>query len=192
VCVAMFAALAPTVSHAIALAQGNTGGGIEICTSEGMRFVAVEPAPSSADSETGSKSALSLSHCPFCLHNADRVAPPPTLLPYLFLIQGGQQEVTVWQAFFYPTNTTFKTAPRGPPATPGPKAQGAQATAQGAAPSNPTVPLPSPVLRKGPLGATGTALPSTTASAPQPLAAQPAGELDKPALKAIAGGMTRA
>ena len=79
-----------------------------------------------------------------------------------------------------------------PPATPGPKAQGAQASAQGAAPSNPTVPLPSPVLRKGPLGATGTALPSTTASAPQPLAAQPAGELDKPALKAIAGGMTRA
>ena len=87
-----------------------------------------------------------------------------------------------------------------PPVTPGPKAQGGQATAQGAAPSNPTVPLPSPVtptatpttLRKGPLGATGTALPSTTASAPQPLAAQPAGELDKPALKAIAGGMTRA
>ena len=84
--------------------------------------------------------------------------------------------------------------PRGPrpPATPGPKTQSTQATAQGAAPSNPTVPLPSPLLRKGPLGATGTALPSTTASALQPLAAQPAGELDKPALKAIAGGMTRA
>ena len=87
-----------------------------------------------------------------------------------------------------------------PPATPGPKAQSAQSTAQGAALSNPSMPQPSTVtptatpttLRKGPLGATGTALPSTTASAPQPLAAQPAGELDKPALKAIAGGMTRA
>jgi hypothetical protein len=94
-----------------------------------------------------------------------------------------------------------------PPATPGPKAQGAQATAQGAALGNPTMPQPSPVtpnvtpnvtpavtpsaLRKGPFGATGTALPSTTAL-PKPPAAQPAGELDKPALKAIAGGMTRA
>jgi hypothetical protein len=79
-----------------------------------------------------------------------------------------------------------------PPVTPGPKAQGGQATAQGAAPSNPTVPLPSPVLRKGPLGATGTALPPTTPALPKPPASQPAGELDKPALKAIAGGMTRA
>ncbi len=87
-----------------------------------------------------------------------------------------------------------------PPATPGPKAQGVQATAQSTALNNPTVPQPATVtpnvtptaLRKGPLGATGTALPSTTASALQPLAAQPAGELDKPALKAIAGGMTRA
>lgn len=79
-----------------------------------------------------------------------------------------------------------------PPATPEPKAQSAQSTAPSAALSNPSMPQPSPVLRKGPLGATGTALPSTTASTPQPLAAQPAGELDKPALKAIAGGMTRA
>jgi hypothetical protein len=86
-----------------------------------------------------------------------------------------------------------------PPATPGPKAQSTQATAQSAELKNPTIPQPSPVtptaissaLRKGPLGATGTALPSTTAL-PKPPAAQPAGELDKPALKAIAGGMTRA
>jgi hypothetical protein len=87
-----------------------------------------------------------------------------------------------------------------PPTTPGPKAQGVQATAQSAALNNPTIPQPSPVtptatssaLRTGPLGATGTALPLTTASVLQPPAAQPAGELDKPALKAITGGMTRA
>lgn len=87
-----------------------------------------------------------------------------------------------------------------PPATPGPKAQGAQSTAQSATLGNPSMPQPSTVtptatpnaLRKGPFGATGTALPSTTAALPKPPAAQPAGELDKPALKAIAGGMTRA
>ena len=91
-----------------------------------------------------------------------------------------------------------------PPVTPGPKAQSAQSTAQGAALSNPSMPQPATVtpsvtptatssaLRKGPFGATGTALPSTTTALPKPPAAQPAGELDKPALKAIAGGMTRA
>jgi hypothetical protein len=114
--VAVFAALAPTVSHAIALAQGNTGGGIEICTSEGMRFVAAEPAPSSADSETGSKSALSLSHCPFCLHTTDRVAPPPHPVAYLFLDMGGEQEAMVWQAFFFFTHFALSPPSRGPPA----------------------------------------------------------------------------
>ena len=81
-----------------------------------------------------------------------------------------------------------------PPATPGPKAQSTQSTAQSAALSNPTN---SPInqistsavtpsaLRKGPFGATGTALPSTTAVLPKPPAAQPAGELDKHALKAL-------
>jgi hypothetical protein len=116
VCVAVFAALAPTVSHAIALANGNYTFQLDICSVPAYGPIDADNSQNSADSETGSKSALSLSHCPFCLHNTDRVAPPPTLLPYLFLIQGGQQELTVWQAFFYPTNTTFKTAPRGPPA----------------------------------------------------------------------------
>ena len=92
-----------------------------------------------------------------------------------------------------------------PPLIPGPKAQGAQATAQSAALNNlanspinqlsaatSTATATPSALRKGPFGATGTALPSTTAALPKPPAAQPAGELDKPALKAIAGGMTRA
>lgn len=94
-----------------------------------------------------------------------------------------------------------------PPLIPGPKAQGAQATAQSAALNNlanspinqlsaatstATATATPSALRKGPFGATGTALPSTTAALPNPPAAQPAGELDKPALKAIAGGMTRA
>ena len=83
-----------------------------------------------------------------------------------------------------------------PPVTPGPKAHSTQATAQSAALNNPTnspinqlsaatsTATPS-ALRKGPFGATGTALPSTTAAPPKPPAALPAGELDKPALKAL-------
>jgi hypothetical protein len=115
VLIAVFSALAPAVSHALALNDGTAPGSIEICTQEGMRFVTVDPTGSSTASPAGQQSVLSLSHCPFCLHSIDRVAPPPHLLPYLFLNQGGQQEATVWQAFFFVDHTAFAPPPRGPP-----------------------------------------------------------------------------
>jgi hypothetical protein len=102
----LFAALAPTVSHAIAVERGAQT--LEICTSTGAKSIP-------ADSPTGPESALHLDHCPFCLHAADRVAPPPTPVAYLFLVQGGQQEAMVWQAFFYAPHPYPKAAPRGPP-----------------------------------------------------------------------------
>jgi hypothetical protein len=114
-CVAVFMALAPSVSHALAWSQAGSGNLIEICTATGPRLVPADSAPSSADSPTGQESALSLSHCPFCLHTADRCAPPPNPLPYLFLVQGGQQEAMVWQAFFFSTHFTLVPPPRGPP-----------------------------------------------------------------------------
>ncbi len=103
----LFAAFAPPVSHAIALERGAPG--IEICTSSGTQIIP-------ADSPTGPESALHVDHCPFCLHSADRFAPPPTPVAYLFLGLGGQQEVAVWQAFFYSPQHYPKAAPRGPPA----------------------------------------------------------------------------
>jgi hypothetical protein len=106
VLLALFAAIAPTVSHALALEHGAQG--IEICTSSGTQIIP-------ADSPTGPESAVSLSHCPFCLHSADRVAPPPSPVAYLFLVQGGQQEASVWQAFFYSSKHYLKASPRGPP-----------------------------------------------------------------------------
>jgi len=105
VLLALFGALAPTVSHALALR--GVAQGIEICTSSGTQILP-------ADSPTGPESVLSLDHCPLCLHPADRVAPPPHLMPYLFLVQGGQQEDMVSQAFFYSLHF-YSRAPRGPP-----------------------------------------------------------------------------
>ena len=102
----LFAALAPALSHA--LAHEGLLQGIEVCTSSGTQII-----PS--DSPVGPQSAFSFSHCPFCLHNADRVAPPPHLLPYLFLDQGGTQERPVWQAFFFIADLYSRAAPRGPP-----------------------------------------------------------------------------
>jgi hypothetical protein len=102
----LFAAFAPALSHA--LAHEGLLQGIEVCTSSGTQIIP-------ADSPAGSQSALSHSHCPFCLHNADRVTPPPHLLPYLFLDQGGAQERPVWQAFFFIADLYSRAAPRGPP-----------------------------------------------------------------------------
>lgn len=115
-CIALVMALAPTVSHALAWSQAGSGNLIEICTATGSRMVPVDTAPSSADSPAGQESALSLSHCPFCLHTADRCAPPPNPLPYLFQVQGGQQEAVAWQAFFFLTHFAWVPPPRGPPA----------------------------------------------------------------------------
>ena len=85
VLVAACSALAPTLSHA--LAHANAPLGFVICTSSNKL-------PLAADSPAGPQSAKSFDHCQFCLHSADRVAPPPHPLPYLFLGSGGQQEAT--------------------------------------------------------------------------------------------------
>lgn len=113
--ITVFGVIAPTVSHALAYRDSTAG--FEICTSEGMRTIVPSSVDSSAGSLAGQDSVLLLSHCPFCLLSADRVAPPPHLLPYLFRVQGGQQGGIVWQAFFFVTRTAFTPPPRGPPAS---------------------------------------------------------------------------
>jgi len=113
--IALFSASAPTLSHAVALIHSGARQGIEICTGQGPRMVAVDTSNSSTDSSPGQDSVRTLSHCPFCLHNADRVAPPPSPVAYLFLVPGGQQEATVWQAYFYVAEPFTRASPRGPP-----------------------------------------------------------------------------
>jgi len=104
---AVLGAIAPTVSHALAHERGQVG--IEICTSTGTKFV---PADSSQEQE----SVAVFDHCPFCLLQTDRVAPPLHHQPYLFLVQGGTQAPAVLQAFFFVSNTPLAPPPRGPPA----------------------------------------------------------------------------
>jgi hypothetical protein len=113
VLVAVLFTLAPTLTHALASVSG--GHRLEICTTQGPRTVAVDSAHS-ADSSAGQESAASITHCPFCLHQADRLAPPPSPLPYLFTAHSGQQEIADWQVFLYADNTPLWAPPRGPPA----------------------------------------------------------------------------
>jgi hypothetical protein len=115
--VAVLFALAPTLTHALEHV-GTVGGSdlqrIEICTSQGTQTVAPDTAHA-VESPTGPDSTPTPPHCPFCLHQADRMAPPPHLLPYLLMVLDGAQALSAWQAFSYTDNTPLWAPPRGPP-----------------------------------------------------------------------------
>ncbi len=114
VLLALFGALAPTLSHALALNRSAASGWSEICTSSGPRWVADL---NSTDSPDGQESAPAIDHCPFCLLATDRVAPPPHALLHLFAVLGEHPEPTVRQAFFFPLQFALTPPPRAPPAS---------------------------------------------------------------------------
>jgi hypothetical protein len=113
VLIAVFAALAPTLSHAFALTRGGTAPMVEICTSTGPHEVAITMATDSPDVQ---ESAPALVHCPFCLLATDRVAPASHALVHLFAVLGDPEAPTIRQAFFFLTHFAFAPPPRGPPA----------------------------------------------------------------------------
>jgi hypothetical protein len=115
VLVAVLGAIAPSVSHALVLARGQAPQGIEICTTEGPRWVVDGPLSQAQDSTPQREQAVTLDHCPFCLQSTDRVALINAPLPNHFMVQGGQREPPVWQALFYSKERTFTPPPRGPP-----------------------------------------------------------------------------
>jgi hypothetical protein len=74
------AALAPTVSRALARPAGGSAGWIEVCTAAGMQALALaapDAAASDGPAERAPAPGLSLDHCPLCLLGADRLGPPP-------------------------------------------------------------------------------------------------------------------
>ncbi|MGP1629331.1 MAG: DUF2946 family protein [Giesbergeria sp.] len=74
---ALFGALAPTVSHA--LASSRTSAGMEVCTSMGMQWV---DASGALDASSEQPLAKVLVDCPMCLLCADQLAPVPASSPW--------------------------------------------------------------------------------------------------------------
>lgn len=110
--IAVFAALAPTVSHAIALARGGDAPRVEICTSDGPRWVALNVP---ADSPDVPPWAVHPEHCPFCLHASDRVAPPPCVSLPDFGVPRGPVAPPLGQVSLAVTHFSPTPPPRGPP-----------------------------------------------------------------------------
>lgn len=108
----VFGALAPTLSHALVLARGESAPMMAVCTSTGMGWAANAAAP---DSPGGQESAPSLKSCPFCLLALDRAAPPPHPLVHFFDVSGAYASPTIRPTFFYVTSFALTPPLRGPP-----------------------------------------------------------------------------
>jgi hypothetical protein len=73
----LLAALAPSISQAVANAKQESGSGwAEICSVAGIRFVQVDD-DGAADGKSGGK-AMQMEHCAFCSTHAGSVGLPPT------------------------------------------------------------------------------------------------------------------
>jgi hypothetical protein len=71
----LLAALAPSISQAVANAKQESGSGwAEICSVAGIRFVQVDDG--AADGKSGGK-AMQMEHCAFCSTHAGSVGLPP-------------------------------------------------------------------------------------------------------------------
>lgn len=110
--VAWFGALAPTLSHALAWAGGSAPPLVEICTSNGPRWVALKAGTDVPDVPA---SSVHPEHCPFCLHASDRLAPPPRVCGADFGGPGDPVAPTARLACVPVTHRAPVPPPRGPP-----------------------------------------------------------------------------
>jgi Protein of unknown function (DUF2946) len=113
-CLALLGALAPTVSHALVWVQGGQTPLIEVCTSDGPRWIALSNASEPVSNDPATEAALD--HCPFCLLMADRMAPPPQPLPLSFAAPGQAGVSAPPPAVVLPAQVLAAAQPRGPPA----------------------------------------------------------------------------
>lgn len=75
-CFAMlFAALAPSISHAVSLSQGETWA--EICSVGGTKFVKVD-GDANPVADLASESSIHVEHCPFCSTHGGSFAVLPS------------------------------------------------------------------------------------------------------------------
>jgi hypothetical protein len=74
-CFAMlFAALAPSVSHALSMSRGEIWS--EICSASGTKFVKVS-VDQGGIADPATQGSIHLEHCPFCATHAESFALPP-------------------------------------------------------------------------------------------------------------------
>jgi len=112
---AVFGALAPAVSQALALTR-NGAPMMAICTSSEARQATNPAIFSWADSPDGQPSAPALVHCPFCLLLADHVAPAPPFAAHFLAVPLLPEKPATHFVFVFFPRFALTPPPRGPPA----------------------------------------------------------------------------
>lgn len=123
---AVFGALAPTVSRTLDWMRGDHAGWVEVCTPTGPRWMALPIASASVNEAGDTSSALNpssdvpapglgLEHCPFCLLLAQQGAPPPSAWSFQLASLGRTVVPSLVTLFFFPAFDSPLPPSRGPP-----------------------------------------------------------------------------
>ena len=92
----LLAALAPSISQAVANAKQESGSGwAEICSVAGIRFVQVDDGASDGGKSDGK--AMQMEHCAFCSTHAGSVGLPPSPVLPLLVASG----TAIFPALYY-------------------------------------------------------------------------------------------
>lgn len=113
---AVFGALAPIVSQALALTRSAGMPMMVICTSNAPRPSADAALVGTTDSPDGQESAPALAHCPFCLLLADHAVPAPPFAAHFLAVPLLPEEPAAQPFFISFARFALTPPPRGPPA----------------------------------------------------------------------------
>ena len=110
----LLASLAPSVSHALALAKGGSYSWMEICSTAGAKFVKVTD-NQNPTSFPIKKTTTHFEHCPFCLTHAGLDGLPPTATFSLPVIPNSSQHPFLFYQAPYPLFAWTTAQSRAPP-----------------------------------------------------------------------------
>jgi hypothetical protein len=96
--IAVFGALAPTLSLATSGSRANAQAMLEICSSGGQHEVSFDIA---AHDPSGPASGTFVRICPLCLNAVDRVSPPPSVVFVDFTVVGATVVLLVRHTFHF-------------------------------------------------------------------------------------------
>lgn len=108
----LFAALAPSISHAVSASRGEVWA--EICGVGGAKFV--NPAGDPSGSGPATQKSAQPEHCPFCATHAASFALPPGAAPALALIDTQDTHPVLFLQSARPLSIWIAAQSRAPPA----------------------------------------------------------------------------
>ena len=104
-------ALVPTLSRALAFAQGGGPAWAEVCTPQGTKWVSA----ADADTDGAPAQALPLDHCSFCPLAGAGLAPPPAVPPIASLPLRGAEPPPLFLHAPRTLHAWASAQPRAPP-----------------------------------------------------------------------------